>query len=252
MRLEGKTALVTGGGSGFGAAIAQRFAEEGARVLVVDIAGDRAEAVAEGINRSRQGAAVAYAADVAKAEEAEAMVSAAEADLGPLDILINNAGVSHRNQPMLDVTEAEFDRVFAVNVKAIYLAAKAAVPRMRTHGSGVILNIASTAGVRPRPGLVWYNGSKGAAITITRSMAVELAPDRIRVCALNPVAGETPLLPTFMGEDTPEIRTKFLASIPLGRFSQPQDIANAALFLASDEAEFLTGVCMEVDGGRCV
>ncbi|MEO0993542.1 MAG: glucose 1-dehydrogenase [Pseudomonadota bacterium] len=252
MRLAGKTALITGAGSGFGEAIAHRFAEEGAKVLVVDIVGTAAERVASEIDRAHQGAAAAFQADVAVAKDAEAMVAAAEERCGGLDILVNNAGVSHRNQPMLDVSEEEFDRVFAVNVKALFLAAKAAVPGMRARGGGVMLTIASTAGVRPRPGLTWYNGSKGAAITMTRSMAVELAPDRIRVCALNPVAGETPLLPTFMGDDTPELREKFVSTIPLGRFSQPRDVANAALFLASDEAEFLTGVCMEVDGGRCV
>jgi len=252
MRLEGKTALVTGGGSGFGEGIARRFAEEGARVLVVDIDGDKAEAVASGIAAERQGAAQAFRADVADRDDAEDMVAAAEDAFGRLDILVNNAGVTHRNQPMLDVSEEEFDRVYAVNVKAIFLAAHAAVPRMRAQGGGMILNIASTAGVRPRPGLTWYNGSKGAAIVLTKSMAVELAPDGIRVCALNPVAGETPLLHMFMGEDTPERRAAFTSTIPLGRFSTPADIANAALFLASDEAAFLTGVCLEVDGGRCI
>lgn len=251
-RLAGKTALITGAGSGFGAGIAERFVEEGARVLVVDIAGGAAEEVAARLECARQGAAAAFRADVSVAAEAEAMVAEAERRFGPLDILVNNAGVTHRNQPMLDVSEAEFDRIYAVNVKAIFLAAKAAVPAMRAKGGGVILNIASTAGLRPRPGLTWYNGSKGAAILLSKSMAVELAPDRIRVCALNPVAGETPLLASFMGEDTPERRAQFVSTIPLGRFSTPRDIANAALFLASDEAEFLTGVCLEVDGGRCI
>lgn len=251
-RLEGKAALVTGGGSGFGAGIARRFAEEGARVLVVDIDGSKAAEVAAAIAAERQGAAKAQVADVAKAADAHAMVDAARDAFGRLDILVNNAGITHRNRPMLEVTEEEFDRVYAVNVKAIYLAAQAAVPLMRAQGGGMILNIASTAGVRPRPGLTWYNGSKGAAIVLTKSMAVELAPDAIRVCALNPVAGETPLLHMFMGEDTPEKRAQFRATIPLGRFSQPEDIANAALFLASDEAAFLTGVCLEVDGGRCI
>ena len=165
---------------------------------------------------------------------------------------VNNAGTSHRNMPMLDVAEAEFDRVFAVNVKSIYNMALALVPHMRGRGGGVILNIGSAAGIRPRPGLTWYNASKGAVNLLSKSMAVELAPDKIRVCALAPVAGETPLLATFMGEDTPEKRAAFKASVPLGRLSMPQDVANAALFLASDDAAFLTGVVLEVDGGRCV
>ncbi len=253
MRLEGKTALVTGGGSGFGAGICARFVEEGARVLVVDIDADRAAAVADGLNRGRQGAAAPFRADVAQRADAQAMIEAATETFGRLDILVNNAGISHRNRPMLEVEEAEFDRIYAVNVKSVYLAALAVVPVMRAQGSGVILNVASTAGVRPRPGLTWYNGSKGAAIVLSKSMAAELAPDGIRVCCLNPVMGETALLETFMGlPDTPENRARFEATVPLGRLSKPQDIANAALFLASDEAEFLTGVCLEVDGGRCV
>ena len=180
------------------------------------------------------------------------MIAFAGATFGRLDIVVNNAGISHRNQPLLNVTEEEFDRVFQVNVKSLFLTARHAVPVFRKQGGGCFINIASTAGVRPRPGLVWYNGSKGAVITITKAMAVELAPDKIRVNCLNPVAGETPLLATFMGEDTPERRAQFKAVIPLGRFSQPRDIANAALFLASDEADFITGVGLEVDGGRCV
>ncbi|MEM1385036.1 MAG: glucose 1-dehydrogenase [Pseudomonadota bacterium] len=252
MRLDGKTAVITGAGSGFGAAIAERFVEEGAQVLIADINGEAAITVAETLSAKRQGSARPFAADVAKAGDVQAMVQDAADAFGRVDILVNNAGVSHRNRPMLEVDEAEFDHVYAVNVKSIFHAAHAVVPVMREQGGGVILNIASTAGVRPRPGLVWYNGSKGAAITLTRAMSVELAPDAIRVCALNPVAGETPLLATFMGEDTPEIRAKFISTIPLGRFSQPLDIANAALFLCSEEAAFLTGVCLEVDGGRCV
>jgi len=171
---------------------------------------------------------------------------------GALDVVVNNAGVSHRNQPLLDVSETDFDRVFAVNVKSLYWTARHMVPYFRTRGGGAFVNIASTAGVRPRPGLVWYNGSKGAAILVSKSMAVELAPARIRVNAINPVAGETPLLATFMGEDTPQIRAKFLASIPIGRFSTPEDIAAAAAFLCSDEASMITGVALEVDGGRCI
>jgi 3-oxoacyl-[acyl-carrier protein] reductase len=247
-RLDGKTALITGAGSGFGEGMAGTFVEQGARVIIADINDDAGAKVAESL-----GAAAHFIhADVARDEDMAAAVTAAVDHFCGLDILINNAGYTHRNGPMLDVTEAEFDRIFAVNVKSIYLGARHAVPLFRKQGGGVILNIASTAGVRPRPGLVWYNGSKGAVITVTKSMAIELAPDAIRVCALNPVAGETGMLHLFMGEDTPERREQFRSSVPLGRFSQPRDIANAALFLCSDEAEFLTGVCLEVDGGRCI
>jgi 3-oxoacyl-[acyl-carrier protein] reductase len=247
-RLDGKVALVTGGASGFGLGIAQAFAREGARVMILDLNGAAASAAAGEIG----GAARAVTADVTRAADAARAVEETLAAFGRLDILVNNAGTSHRNQPMLDVTEEEFDRVFAVNVKSIYLFAQAALPAMRRQGGGVIVNIGSTAGLRPRPGLVWYNGSKGAVHAITKSMAVELAPERIRVCALAPVAGETPLLATFMGEDTPERRKAFVSTIPLGRLSRPDDIANAALFLASDEADLVTGVVLEVDGGRCI
>ncbi|HYG85473.1 MAG TPA: SDR family oxidoreductase [Azospirillum sp.] len=248
MRLQGKVAIVTGGGSGFGEGIAKRFAAEGAKVVVADINEDAARRVAGEAGNG----CTAVRADVSVSADVKAMVDAAVQGFGRLDILVNNAGYTHRNGPMLEVDEATFDRVYAVNVKSIYLGALHAVPVFRGQGGGVILNVASTAGVRPRPGLTWYNGSKGAAIMLTKSMAVELAPDRIRVCALNPVAGETGMLHLFMGEDTPEKRAQFKATIPLGRLSLPKDIANAALFLCSDEAEFLTGVCMEVDGGRCI
>lgn len=247
-RMDGKTALITGAGSGFGEGIARKFVEEGARVIVADIDDDAGARVAESLGESAR----FVRADVSRDADMAAAVAAAVDRFGRLDILINNAGYTHRNAPMLEVTEDEFDRIYAVNVKSIYLGAVHAVPLFRRQGGGVILNIASTAGVRPRPGLTWYNGSKGAVITLTKSMAVELAPDAIRVCALNPVAGETGMLHLFMGEDTPERRAQFQSTIPLGRFSQPRDIANAALFLCSDEAEFLTGVCMEVDGGRCI
>jgi 3-oxoacyl-[acyl-carrier protein] reductase len=248
MRLANKVAIVTGAASGFGKAIAETFAREGAKVVVADINGQGARDVAQGI-----GAAAAHvAADVSKRAEVEAMVGEAVKAFGGLDIMVNNAGTTHRNQPMLDVTEAEFDRIFAVNVKSVYLAALACVPEMEKRGGGVIINTASTAGVRPRPGLTWYNASKGAVITMTKSMAAELAPKRIRVCAINPVAGDTPLLAEFMGSDTPENRAKFVATIPLGRLSLPADVANAALFLASPESSMITGVALEVDGGRCV
>ena len=245
-RLDGKTALVTGGGSGFGAGIARRFAGEGARLLVVDINADAAAAVAAEIGAASCGADVADAASVA------AMAAAAKEHLGALDILVNNAGVTHKSGPLEDVDEESFDRVMAVNNKAVYLAARAFVPAMKAAGKGCILNIASTAGVSPRPNLSWYNASKGWMITATRAMAVELARYGVRVNAVNPVAGETPLLASFMGEDTPEMRAKFLSTIPIGRFSQPEDIANAALYLCSDEASMVTGVAMEVDGGRCI
>lgn len=248
MRLQDKVAIVTGGGSGFGEGMAKLFAAEGAKIVVADINGEAAKRVAAETGHG----AIAVKADVSVNADVKAMVEAAVSAFGRLDVMVNNAGYTHRNGPMLEVDEATFDRVYAVNVKSIYLAAQHAVPVFRRQGGGVILNIASTAGVRPRPGLTWYNGSKGAAITLTKSMAVELAPEKIRVCAINPVAGETGMLHLFMGEDTPEKRAQFKASVPLGRLSQPRDIANAALFLCSDEAEFLTGVCLEVDGGRCI
>ena len=253
MRLAGKVAIVTGGGSGFGEGIAKRFAEEGARVVVNDIDERGGRRVTAEIEKAQgQGSALFVRADVAVNEDVARVVGDCLGRYERLDIIVNNAGVTHLNGPMLEVSEALFDRIFAVNVKSIYLAAKHVVPVFRKLGGGVIINTASTAGLRPRPGLVWYNGSKGAAITLTKAMAVELAPDKIRVNALCPVAGDTPLLASFMGGDTPENRKKFIASIPLGRLSTPRDIANAALYLASDEAEFITGVALEVDGGRCV
>jgi len=248
MRLKGKTALITGAAQGFGFGIAETFVREGARVAVLDLNGDKAEEAAKAIG----GEAFAVTCDVAKAESVDTAVARVIATFGRLDIVVNNAGTTHRNMPMTDVTEEEFDRVFAVNVKSIYLMAKATVPHFREHGGGVILNIGSTAGVRPRPGLTWYNGSKGAVNLLSKSMAVELAGDRIRVNAIAPVAGETPLLATFMGEDTPEKRAQFRASIPWGRLSTPQDMANAALYLCSDDAEMVTGTVLAVDGGRCI
>ena len=251
MRLKDKVAVVTGAGSGFGAGIAEKFAAEGAAVVVNDVNDGNGEQVAKAI-RDGGGRATYVHGDVSQDADTGVMLAAALKSFGKVDIVVNNAGVSHRNQPMLDVTEAEFDRVFAINVKSVYWSARHFVPYFRKQGGGCFVNIASTAGVRPRPGLVWYNGSKGALIVISKAMAVELAPDRIRVNAINPVAGETPLLATFMGQDTPQMREKFVATIPLGRLSQPRDIANAALFLASDDADFITGACLEVDGGRCV
>ena len=248
MRLKDKTAIVTGAGSGFGKGIAMRFAKEGARVGVIDINAEAAREVASQIGNS----AFAMEADVSIDGDVSRMVQEALDRWGQLDILVNNAGTTHRNQPMTEVTEEEYERIFAVNVKSVYLSARHVVPVMKKQGFGVILNVASTAGVRPRPGLVWYNTSKGAMMTATKAMAIELAGEKIRVNAINPVAGETGMLHLFMGEDTPEKRAQFISSIPLGRFSLPEDMANAALFLCSDEAEMITGLCMEVDGGRCI
>lgn len=252
MRLANKVAVVTGGGSGFGEGIARRFAAEGAAVAIGDLNLAGAERVAGDIAKTG-GKSVAVAVDVSNAGQMQALIAATVKAFGGLDIMVNNAGMPQRNAPLLNTDEATFDKLFAVNVKSIYLSAMNAVPEMRKRGGGVFINIASTAGVRPRPGLVWYNGSKGAVITLTKAMAVELAPEQIRVNALNPVAGLTPMLKEFMGgEETEEMKAKFVSTIPIGRFSTPQDIANAALYLASDETNFITGVCMEVDGGRCI
>jgi 3-oxoacyl-[acyl-carrier protein] reductase len=250
-RLAGKIAIVTGAASGFGAGIARRYAVEGARVVVNDLDADGAQRIAGEIVASG-GTALACAGDVSRDADVARLVAAAIEGFGGLDVVVNNAGTTHRNQPMLDVPEAMFDRIYAVNVKSLFLTAKHAVPHFRAQRNGVFITIASTAGVRPRPGLTWYNGSKGAAIVTSRSMAAELAPDNIRVNVINPVAGETGLLADFMGEDTPQRRAQFIATIPLGRLSQPSDVATAAVFFASDEASFITGTCMEVDGGRCV
>jgi 3-oxoacyl-[acyl-carrier protein] reductase len=251
MRLHDKIAIVTGAASGFGKGIAQRFAAEGARVVASDVDADNGERVVREIVDAG-GNARFVQADVSKDADVKRMVEFVIAQYGGLDVVVNNAGTTHRNQPMLDVSEEQFDRIYAVNVKSLFLTARHAVPHMRAKRNGVFITIASTAGVRPRPGLTWYNGSKGAAIVTSRSMAAELAKDNIRVNVINPVAGETGMLAQFMGEDTPERRAQFVASIPLGRLSQPSDIATAAVFFASDEASFVTGACLEVDGGRCV
>ncbi len=246
MKLQGKTAIVTGGASGFGLGIAEKFIAEGATVLIADINGAAAEDSARGIKAFAAQCNVASDADVA------ALTATAIDKMGRIDILVNNAGVTHLPAAMEDVSEEDFDRVLNVNTKSVYLAAKHIVPLMKAQGSGAILNVASTAGVSPRPRLSWYNASKGWMITATKAMAVELAPSGVRVNAINPVAGETPLLKSFMGEDTPEMREKFISTIPIGRFSTPQDMGNAAAFLCSDEASMITGVAMEVDGGRCI
>ncbi|MER9233934.1 SDR family oxidoreductase [Mesorhizobium sp. M0622] len=248
MRLENKVAIITGAASGFGEGMARRFAEEGARVVVADLNAKGAERVAGEIGEK----AIWTQTDVSLRSEFDEMVRAAMSAFGRIDIMVNNAGYTHRNGDMLEVDEATFDLIISVNMKAIYHAALAVVPIMERQGGGVILTTASTAGIRPRPGLTWYNASKGWAITAAKSMAVELAPKNIRVNCLCPVAGETGMLEKFMGADTLEIREKFRASIPLGRLSTPLDVANAALWLASDEAVFITGVALEVDGGRCI
>ena len=247
-RLTDKVAVITGAASGFGEGMAKCFAEEGARVVVADLNSKGAERVASEIGKQ----AIAVTTDVSQRSEVDEMVAAAMNAFGRVDIMVNNAGLTHRNGDMLGVDEDMFDLIAAVNMKAIYYSTLAVVPIMERQGAGAIITTASTAGLRPRPGLTWYNASKGWAITATKSMAVELAPKKIRVNCLCPVAGETGMLAQFMGEDTPEKRALFRASIPLGRLSTPLDIANAALWLASDEAEFITGIALEVDGGRCI
>src|SRR5215469_15053116 len=246
MRLKDKVAIVTGGASGFGEGIVRRFAQEGARVVIADLNGDAAEALA------RETDGLAVRADISCGADVRMLAEAAARKFGEIDILVNNAGIGHKPQPLDTLPEEAFDRILAINAKSVYLTAREIVPAMKARKRGAILNIASTGGVSPRPNLTWYNASKGWMITATRAMAVELAPFGIRVNAINPVAGETPLLATFMGQDTPEIRAKFLASIPIGRFSTPDDIAAAACFLCSDEASMITGVALEVDGGRCI
>ena len=242
MRLNGKRAIVTGAASGFGKGIAARFVAEGAEVLIADINADAARAAATEIG------ATALSVDVSDARDVAEMARAFPAP----DIVVNNAGITHLPGPLEDLPEEDFDRILAVNAKSVFLTARVFVPEMKARGTGAILNIASTAGLSPRPGLNWYNASKGWMITATKTMAVELAPHGIRVNALCPVAGETPLLPSFMGEDTPERRAAFLSTIPIGRFSTPDDMAAAAVYLCSDEASMVTGVALEIDGGRCI
>ena len=248
MKLSGKSAIVTGGASGFGAGIVRRFIAEGAQVVIAGINGGAATSLDIELGEN----ALGVQADVSNANDVAMMVEAAVEFGGGVDILVNNAGIGHTPQPLDVLSEETFDNIFEVNIKSVYRTAKQVVPIMKKAGTGAILNIASTGGVSPRPNLTWYNASKGWVITATRGMAVELATSGVRVNALNPVAGETPLLKTFMGEDTPEIRAKFLASIPIGRFSTPEDMGAAACFLCSDDASMITGVALDVDGGRCI
>jgi 3-oxoacyl-[acyl-carrier protein] reductase len=247
-RLIGRTAVVTGGASGFGAGIVRRFVAEGARVAVVDVNEAAARALADDLGD----AVAAIVADVSRDTDVERLAAEAARALGDVDILVNNAGVGHLPCKLETLGEDEFDRIAAINMKSVYLTARHFVPAMKARGRGVILNIASTGGVSPRPNLTWYNASKGWMIAATRAMAIELAPAGVRVNAINPVAGDTPLLATFMGGDTPERRARIVSTIPLGRLSTPDDIAAAAAFLCSDDASLVTGVALEVDGGRCL
>ena len=246
MTLAGKIAIVTGAASGFGEGIARRFAAEGAKVVIADLDGTAAEALAGELG------AVAVRADVSIDADVAHLSEAALALAGRIDILVNNAGIGQAPQPLESVSEDEFDRLFAVNARSVFLGARHVVPAMKTRRAGAILNIASTGAVSPRPNLAWYNATKGWMVAATRAMAIELAPFGVRVNALNPVAGDTPLLATFMGEDMPQRRARVLATIPLGRLSTPADIAAAAAFLCSDEASLITGVALEIDGGRCL
>lgn len=246
MRLESKVAIVTGGGSGFGAGIVKKFSEEGAKVVVADINFAAAEEIANSFK------SFPIEVDVSKSESFKNMINKTLGHFERIDIIVNNAGITHLPKNMEEVQEPEFDRIFAVNSKSVYFSAKYLVPLMTAGEGGVILNVASTAGISPRPHLSWYNASKGWMISATKSMAVELASKGIRVNAIAPVAGETPLLKSFLGEDTPERRKKFLATIPIGRFSTPEDMGNAACFLCSNEAAMITGTILEVDGGRCI
>ena len=246
MRLKNKIAIVTGGGSGFGAGIVKKFIQEGAKVVVADINLENAEKVV------MASGGLAVEVDVSNSLSFKNMVDKTLEKFGKIEIMVNNAGITHLPNSMEDISEAEFDKIFAVNSKSVFFSAKYLVPKMISIGGGNILNVASTAGISPRPNLSWYNATKGWMISATKAMAIELASKRIRVNALAPVAGETPLLKSFMGGDTPEKREKFLSTIPIGRFSTPDDMGNAACFLCSEEASMITGVVLQVDGGRCI
>ena len=246
MKLSGKTAVITGAASGFGKGIAEKFSQEGAKVILADLNNELVEQTAKNINQDWQHV------DVANSNSMKSLSEYVIKNYGSIDIMVNNAGITHLPMPLEDLSEEEFDKVFAVNAKSVFFCGKYFVPHMKKSKRGSILNIASTAGLSPRPNLNWYNASKGWMITATKTMAVELATHNIRVNALAPVAGETPLLKSFLGEDTPERRNAFLSTIPLGRFSTPEDLANTACFICSDEASMITGAVLEVDGGRCI
>ncbi len=246
MRLKEKISIITGAASGFGKGIAKKFVEEGSIVILVDINGDVLKQVAKDLEQDF------FQTDVSNSNDMKNLSAYVLKKYEKIDIMVNNAGITHLPMPLEDVSEEEFDKVFAVNSKAVFFCGKFFIPQMKKQKQGSILNIASTAGLSPRPNLNWYNASKGWMITATKTMAVELAPYNVRVNSLAPVAGETPLLKSFLGEDTPERRKAFLSTIPIGRFSQPEDLGNAASFLCSDEANMITGVTLEVDGGRCI
>ena len=246
MRLKNKVAIITGSASGFGKGIAKKFTEEGAKLILVDINSNLLKKVSKSLNQDN------FVADVSKDSNFKSLLKYSYKKYKTIDIIVNNAGITHKPKSMETVTNNEFDKVFKVNAKSVYLSAKYFLPRMKKLKKGVILNVASTAGLSPRPRLNWYNASKGWMITATKAMAIELAPHNIRVNAIAPVAGVTPLLKSFMGGDTPEKKKAFLSTIPIGRFSTPQDMGNAACFLCSDEASMITGSILEVDGGRCI
>lgn len=246
MRLKNKIAIVTGGGSGFGAGIVKKFIQEGAKVVIADINLENAKKVAMDTG------GFAVEVDVSNSLSFKNLVDKTLEKFGKIEIMVNNAGITHLPNSMENISEAEFDKIFAVNSKSVFFSAKYLVPKMTSIGGGNILNVASTAGISPRPNLSWYNATKGWMISATKAMAIELASKKIRVNALAPVAGETPLLKSFMGGDTPEKREKFLSTIPIGRFSTPNDMGNAACFLCSEEASMITGVVLQVDGGRCI
>lgn len=250
MTLQNRRVIVTGAASGFGAAIAQKLAQLGARVVVADLNAAGAIDMARRLNAEGH-TAISCPVDVSVQTDVDRMVQAAVSAWGGLDVLVNNAGTTHKNKPALEVTEDEFDRVFRVNVKSIFWTARAALPVMLRQGSGCVVNVASTTGIRPGPGLTWYSATKAAMINATKGLALEIAASGVRVNAVNPMIGETPMMTDFMGmEDTPANRERFLQRIPLRRFTRPNDVAHAVAFLASDEASYLTGVCLDVDGGR--
>ena len=246
MRLNNKIAIITGSASGFGKGIAKKFTEEGAHLILVDLNSKLLKQVSKNLSQDY------FVADVSKAQNFKSLLKYVYKKYDSVDIFVNNAGITHKPKPMEKVTEKEFDKVLNVNAKSVYFCGKYFVPKMKKRKSGVILNVASTAGLSPRPKLNWYNASKGWMITATKAMAIELAPFKVRVNAIAPVAGKTPLLKSFMGGDTLKKRQAFLSTIPIGRFSTPEDMGNAACYLCSDEASMITGTVLEVDGGRCI